>query len=1272
MATIPANNNTGLYNTTGAPATTGNDLTVTGNVNANNINAVNTVNAGTNVNATGNVNAGSYINASYGTITNDLTVGGTIYGTFSGNIAGNLVVPGSNTQVLFNNSGNAGASADFTFNNATKVLDVNGNVVADYFIGNGSLLTGLPASYSNANVATYLASGTNSSNIITTGNVSGTYVLGNGSQLTGLPATYGNANVTTLLAGFGANTISTTGNITGGYFVGNGSLLTGISGSGNYSNSNVVSLLSAFGSNTISTTGNITGGNLIGTSAALTSLSTSGNVTVGGSLNSDDITSTGNVTVNGNQIITGNLTVQGTTTTINSNTITTNDKTITVANNQSTGANVDGAGLEAGNPAIATWLYNNATNTWKSSIGVSAVGNITGSYIFGNGSQLTGLPAGYSNADVATLLASFGSNTISTSGNITGGNIIGNGQSLTNLPAANIVGTVANATYATSAGTATSATTAGTVTTAAQPNITSVGTLTSLTSTGNISTTGNITGGYLFGNGSQLTGVISSYGNSNVTTLLAGLGSNVISSTGNITTTANVSAGYVIGNGSALSSITGANITGTVANATYATNAGTASIATTAYSVNAANVVGTVANATYATTAGTATSATTAGTATYVTAAAQANITSVGTLTSLAVTGNITSGNISATGQVVAGGNISGNYLLGNISGATGGYSNAIAAAYLASGTNSSNIITTGNVTANYINTSGVSGNITGANYITANYFTGNGSLLTGVTSSPSGNLSGDLNGGNIYSLNFMKDLVLSGNISNPSGSTVVIEGITTTGVINSTGNISTTGNVTGGYILGNGSQLTGVTATANLAGSLSGNIDTGSYYIQRAGGSTLMGNVWVTGTFAANSISSPAGNFVDIEGITTTNGMVSQGNVTAANLIANTGVFTGTLAATNLVANTQIGNLLFLNQQIQTTQSSNVALTTGILPNQGRIVVGSGYNGNTSPAYDITNAGRGARFLVSDTVGITDANSVIRGSAVQNFYTLNANITGTNTRLNSAGSYVQIGGGSAANTMSGSIFNLVAGIDSLVIGGGTSGNLTGLGNTTVQYGVSDASLITVSAGSTGGNVFGKFSQLSIAGTANTVVFAGAQFAGTGTYSGNAFVYYNPSNTNNIGLSHSNTARNATNYYAFYNDDDVAQMKLGSVRQFHEYQYALSSSAGALTVSKTNGQVQFLSVSEAITSVTFSNFVTSASTGSTTKYQTDTVTLIVQQDGTGRTITMPTPSSVYKYAAGANTIPTTASSVSMVSITALYNTVNAAVQYLITISPEFN
>jgi hypothetical protein len=68
-------------------------------------------------------------------------------GNVQGNISGNIVVPGTNTSILFNNSGNAGASSDFTFDDTTNIVTLNGNIVtnnanlgnaatANYFIGN--------------------------------------------------------------------------------------------------------------------------------------------------------------------------------------------------------------------------------------------------------------------------------------------------------------------------------------------------------------------------------------------------------------------------------------------------------------------------------------------------------------------------------------------------------------------------------------------------------------------------------------------------------------------------------------------------------------------------------------------------------------------------------------------------------------------------------------------------------------------------------------------------------------------------------------------------------------------------------------------------------------------------------------------------------------------------------------------------------------------------------------------------------------------------------
>jgi len=155
---------------------------------------------------------------------------------------------------------------------------------------------------------------------------------------------------------------------------------------------------------------------------------------------------------------------------------------------------------------------------------ISTTGNVIGNviqtdnYQYANGSPFTGgnVPA-YGNSNVATFMASFGSNTVSTTGNITSGYFVGNGSQLT--------GIVAVSSYGNS----------------------NVATLLSSFGSNTLSTTGNISGGYFVGNGSQLTGIVavSSYGNSNVTTLLSSLGSNSISTTGNI------SGGYLFGTGNA-------------------------------------------------------------------------------------------------------------------------------------------------------------------------------------------------------------------------------------------------------------------------------------------------------------------------------------------------------------------------------------------------------------------------------------------------------------------------------------------------------------------------------------------------------------------------------------------------------------------------------------------------------------------------------------------------------------------------------------------------
>jgi hypothetical protein len=120
------------------------------------------------------------------------------------------------------------------------------------------------------------------------------------------------------------------------------------------------------------------------------------NLAVGGNVEFNDLTVDGNLTVTGNIIQIGN--------------IVTDSKTIQLANTAGSSNAANGSGITVGaNDNIATMLYSSTSNVWTTNIGISATGNITGSYFVGNGSLLTGISS-YGNANVAAYLAS-GTNT---------------------------------------------------------------------------------------------------------------------------------------------------------------------------------------------------------------------------------------------------------------------------------------------------------------------------------------------------------------------------------------------------------------------------------------------------------------------------------------------------------------------------------------------------------------------------------------------------------------------------------------------------------------------------------------------------------------------------------------------------------------------------------------------------------------------------------------------------------------------------------------------
>ena len=193
--------------------------------------------------------------------------------------------------------------------------------------------------------------------------------------------------------------------------------------------------------------------------------------------------------------------------------------------------------------------------------------------------------------------------------------------------------------------------------------VTSTGTVT----LGIASHTGNVTGSYFIGNGSQLTGLqsfVGATGPQGATGITGATGpqgaTGITGATGtfNGTLTSNIAgAGYSITNIDTISATnhTGTNVsvTGTVTAASTVGGVITGTSTSVTGTQTAASTVGGVITGSSASVTGAVTGASLVGT---ITTASQTNITSVGTLSSLSVTGNIVTGNILTNGYYYANG----------------------------------------------------------------------------------------------------------------------------------------------------------------------------------------------------------------------------------------------------------------------------------------------------------------------------------------------------------------------------------------------------------------------------------------------------------------------------------------------------------------------------------------------------------------------------------------------------------------------------------------
>ena len=427
---------------------------------------------------------------------------------------------------------------------------------------------------------------------------------------------------------------------------------------------------------------------------------------------------------------------------------------------------------------------------------VSALGNVTGSYILGNGSQLTGLPATYTNSNVTTLLSNFGSNTISTTGNITAANV--NGAAI--YSSGNV---------------------------AVQSQISATGNIvTDQYFVGNFF--GNVTGNFVIP-GSNTQVVFNTNGNADAT---AGMTFNKDSNTFTVL-------GVVSSQGNVIS---GNVLTGGIVSSTGNTTAG--------------------------------------------------NLLTSGLAS---VTGNITGGNISTGGIVTATGNVSS---AGNV---TGG--NLRAVLNINAGGNVSAVSHTGTTVS-------VTGNTIGGNLLTAGIVSATGSIISAA----------NIFANNVFSTTTVNAVSLTGTVASLSGN-ITGGNFLSSGLINITGNLNAGNLLTAGDVVGSNIAAGGqISATANV---ISGNILTGGEV--SATGNITAGNVQTGNVTADNA--TVTGNITG--GNILTSGLISvTANIQAGNLSVGSGtVLVGNIVNSNANATGNIGSAsLYFNTVFALATSAQYA----------------------------------------------------------------------------------------------------------------------------------------------------------------------------------------------------------------------------------------------------------------------------------------------------------------------------------------------------------
>jgi hypothetical protein len=1007
-------------------------LAVTGNIDSGNINTLN-ANISTN-RLTANILTGTLVTTTQtsitrvGTLVNlavtgnttsgNLTASGTVQAAgFSGPILTasqpNITTVGNLTSLTV--GGNLSVIGNIINSNSSAI--VIGTVVTDFAVANtlisgnitGTLFTAIQPNITRVGTLT---------SITTSGNLVASNVIAN-TQISA-PTLRGN------LAG-------TTATLSGNILSGNVWVLGRVYADGNIDGNVVNAIVGIKTNEVIANIGSFT--NLNGTVKTnaqpfITSIGTLSQLTVDGPVNI-----TGSQFVAQDFYVTGNLFVNGNTTTVSAGNVTTNDKDLTLANGAVNSTAARGSGLLIGQGGA----YGNLTiydGVWTTPNAFTIAGNVSTGNVSGAKGTFTIVSGTLATATQPNITTIGTLGTLTVTGNVTTGNVSGTTGAFTNV--------------------------SGTLQTNAQPFITSIGTLSLLTVTStttlanvttngftakdlnathaNIGATASITGNVTTGNVSGTTGAFT-----NVSGTLRTNAQPHITTVGNIgnlrvTGVATVG-GLVIESGGAGSAFAVENITATA-------NLTTSNLTVTGIA-NLVSFTGTVLNN------------------------AQPYITSVGTLTSLTVTGNVGAGNVNATTghfanvtatTLVRGENVSAN---ANVTATNGVFTNVYGTLQNASQTNITQVGT--------LISLGVTGNVT----------TGNVSGATGAFTNIRGAVL-DASQTNITTVGTLSGLTVSGTtaLANASANGATLRDLNVT-----TANIGTTANIAGNVTAANVSTFKGTFTQ------IQGTLQTNSQpFITQVG---LLGNLEVAGTvlaptvgnvstllrgFIVNSFQPNITELGTLTAVTVTN-VVNTSNITAAGAtlrdlnvttanIGTTANIAGNVTAANISAFkgtfTHIDGTLLTNAQPFITSIGTLPslVVTGNIGADRVNAASTHTTGNSVSANtQVTGTAQIANLTVTGNTALTNNVNALSSLNVTNqLVMLGAN-------LNAFGANFQASSASITNTLSANtifVRSTVGSIDSatgglLVAGGiGAVGNINSDGLITAQGNLRSASSLEV------------------------------------------------------------------------------------------------------------------------------------------------------------------------------------------------------------------